>query len=46
VHYSVELHTGEAGVDFAEDVTDDRAEDHESCDDDDGLGLFLWVRTT
>jgi hypothetical protein len=31
-----ELHRVEAGIDLAEDVTDDRSEDHESRNDDDG----------
>jgi len=31
-----ELHRVEAGIDLAEDVADDRSEDHESRDDDDG----------
>ena len=31
-----ELHVAEAGVYFAENVADDRAEDHESGDHDDG----------
>jgi hypothetical protein len=30
------LHSVEAGIDLAEDVTDDRSEDHESRNDDDG----------
>jgi hypothetical protein len=34
--YGCELHTAEAGVDFAEHVADDGSEDHQSGDDDDG----------
>ena len=30
------LHVIEAGIDLAEDATDDRAKDHESRDDNDG----------
>ena len=30
------LHGAEAGIDLAEDVTDDRAEDHKSRDNNDG----------
>ena len=33
---TLNLHSAEAGVDFAEHVADDRAEDHESRDNNDG----------
>ena len=34
-YLKIKLHSVEAGVDLAEDVTDDRAEDHESRDNND-----------
>jgi hypothetical protein len=35
LHFGFQLHSVEAGIDLAEDITDDRAEDHESRDNND-----------